>query len=241
MALNGKNSSPMIATGRIPVVDIRYRNSYNYPPVVSRATNGGGLFFFFSSEYHECVSLLFDRRRAQSKVSQRSMQTAVLVSYARTPIGKLGGGLASKSASELGAVAVKAAVSRAGLEAAQVEEVILGNVVSAGIGQAPARQAAKFAGLPDSVCCTTINKVCASGMKSVMFAAQQVMLGQRDVVVAGGMESMTNIPYYMPSARNGARFGHSQVVDGIIHDGLWDIYNDQHMGMVCYTLLDPFL
>ena len=122
--------------------------------------------------------------------------------------------------------------SRAGIEASQVEEVILGNVVSAGMGQAPARQAAKYAGLPDSVCCTTINKVCASGMKSVMFAAQQVMLGQRDVVVAGGMESMTNIPYYMPSARNGARFGHSKVVDGIIHDGLWDIYNDQHMGMV---------
>ena len=189
------------------------------------------------------TSALTSRRKSiffTSKVGKKASKTnlslemkkAVLVSYARTPIGKLGGGLASQSATQLGALAVKAAVTRAGLESGQVEEVILGNVVSAGIGQAPARQAAKFAGLPDSVCCTTINKVCASGMKSVMFAAQQVMLGQRDVVVAGGMESMTNIPYYMPSARNGARFGHSKVVDGIIHDGLWDIYNDQHMGMV---------
>ena len=179
---------------------------------------------------------IFFTSKAGKKASKTNlsleMKKAVLVSYARTPIGKLGGGLASQSATQLGALAVKAAVTRAGLESGQVEEVILGNVVSAGIGQAPARQAAKFAGLPDSVCCTTINKVCASGMKSVMFAAQQVMLGQRDVVVAGGMESMTNIPYYMPSARNGARFGHSKVVDGIIHDGLWDIYNDQHMGMV---------
>jgi acetyl-CoA C-acetyltransferase len=146
--------------------------------------------------------------------------------------------LASKKGSELGAVAVRAAVSRAGLQPEQIEEVILGNVVSAGMGQAPARQAAIYAGLPTGVCCTTVNKVCASGMKTVMLAAQQILLGQRDIVVAGGFESMSNIPYYTLGARAGLRFGHSQLVDGIIHDGLWDVYDNQHMGMcaeICAT------
>mmetsp|Transcript_35983 Transcript_35983/g.80931 ORF Transcript_35983/g.80931 Transcript_35983/m.80931 type:complete len:375 (-) Transcript_35983:88-1212(-) len=169
-------------------------------------------------------------RRGFSTVSGR---TPVIVSYARTPIGKLNGALSSKKGSELGAVAVRAAVDRACLQSAAVspQEVILGNVVSAGMGQAPARQAAKFAGLPDSVCCTTINKVCASGMKSVMLASASVLLGHRDCVVAGGFESMSNIPYYNLTQRAGAKFGHTQLLDGIIHDGLWDAYGDQHMGM----------
>ena len=165
---------------------------------------------------------------------------AVIVSYARTPIGRMGGALSSKKGSELGAVAVRAAVERAGLTPEQVEEVILGNVVSAGMGQAPARQAAIWGGLPESVCCTTINKVCASGMKSVAMAAQQIMLGSRDVVVCGGMESMSNIPYYSMTARGGARFGHAQMLDGIIHDGLWDVYNNQHMGMCAELCADKF-
>eukprot|EP00616_Rhizochromulina_sp_CCMP1243_P012688 CAMPEP_0118973662 /NCGR_PEP_ID=MMETSP1173-20130426/10674_1 /TAXON_ID=1034831 /ORGANISM="Rhizochromulina marina cf, Strain CCMP1243" /LENGTH=400 /DNA_ID=CAMNT_0006923349 /DNA_START=30 /DNA_END=1232 /DNA_ORIENTATION=+ len=156
---------------------------------------------------------------------------AVIVSFARTAIGKLAGGFASVKAVDLGAVAVKGAVARAGLAPEQIQEVILGNVVSAGIGQAPARQASVFAGLPESVCCTTVNKVCASGMKSVMLAAQSIMLGQRDIVVAGGFESMTNIPHYLPAARGGLRYGHGKVVDGIIHDGLWDVYNEQAMGV----------
>jgi len=165
---------------------------------------------------------------------------AVIVSYARTPIGRLGGALSSKKATELGAIAVRGAVERAGLTPAQVEEVILGNVVSAGIGQAPARQAAMFAGLPEAVCCTTVNKVCASGMKTIMYAAQQIQLGCRDVVVCGGFESMSNIPYYSLSARSGARFGHAQLTDGIIHDGLWDVYNNQHMGMCAEKCADEY-
>ena len=146
---------------------------------------------------------------------QAASRTAVIVSYARTPIGRINGSLASKKGSELGAVAVQAAVARAGLTPDQVEEVILGNVVSAGMGQAPARQAAIYAGLPESVCCTTVNKVCASGMKTIMLAAQQIMLGQRNVVVCGGFESMSNIPYYALNMRAGARFGHQQMLDGL--------------------------
>jgi acetyl-CoA C-acetyltransferase len=155
---------------------------------------------------------------------------AVIVSVARTPIGSMGSSLASVRAPELGAIAIKSALERAGLSPQQVQEVIMGNVVSAGVGQAPARQATLLAGIPESATCTTINKVCASGMKSIMYAAQSVMLGYSDIVVAGGFESMSNVPYYLPTARSGMRLGNGQVIDGVIKDGLWDVYNDIHMG-----------
>ena len=158
------------------------------------------------------------------------MRSVVICSVARTPIAKFAGSFAPLKASELGAVAIRAAVERAGVPPEAVEEVLMGNVVSAGMGQAPARQAAIYAGLPTSTVCTTVNKVCASGMKTVMLGAQQIMLGQRDIVVAGGMESMSNIPHYLPQARSGYRLGNGSVVDGVVHDGLWDVYNNQHMG-----------
>lgn len=158
------------------------------------------------------------------------MEKAVIASAVRTPIGSLGGQLSTLSAPQLGAIAIKAAVERAGLKPEQIDEVIMGNVLSAGIGQAPARQAAVAAGLPKSVICTTVNKVCASGMKAVMMAANQVVLGESEIVVAGGMESMSNVPYYLPKERSGARLGHSIAEDGIIKDGLWDVYNNYHMG-----------
>jgi len=155
----------------------------------------------------------------------------VIVSFARTPIGKFNGALASLTAPQLGAVAIKAAVARAGIQGEDVQEVLMGNVVSAAIGQAPARQASMFAGLPVKTIATTVNKVCASGMKALMLASQSIMLGHAEVIVAGGMESMSNIPYYLPKARSGYRLGHGQLVDGVIFDGLWDPYNNQHMGL----------
>lgn len=153
-----------------------------------------------------------------------------IVGVARTPIGSLNGTLASLTAPQLGAIAIKAAMERAGISPEQVQEVFMGNVVSAGIGQAPAQQASIFAGIPTSVPCTTINKVCASGMKAIMTGAQSIMLNDNDIVVAGGMESMSNIPYYLGKARAGYRLGHGQLEDGIIRDGLWDPYNNEHMG-----------
>jgi len=158
------------------------------------------------------------------------MKEVYIVAAKRTAVGSFSGALSSLNATQLGATAIKAAVSQAGIKPEEVQEVIFGNVMSAGIGQAPARQAAKFAGLPNSVICTTINKVCASGMKSIMLAAQNIMLGEADVIVAGGMESMTNVPYYLSQARNGYRLGHGELVDGLIKDGLWDVYNNFHMG-----------
>lgn len=158
------------------------------------------------------------------------MKEVYIVAAKRTAVGSFSGALSSLSATQLGAAAIKAAVSQAGIKPEEVQEVIFGNVMSAGIGQAPARQAAKFAGLPNSVICTTINKVCASGMKSIMLAAQNIMLGEADVIVAGGMESMTNVPYYLSQARNGYRLGHGELIDGLIKDGLWDVYNNFHMG-----------
>jgi len=131
----------------------------------------------------------------------------------------------------LGAVAIKAAVERAGIAPDQVEEAFLGNVISAGMGQAPARQSVIYAGLPESVSCTTVNKVCASGMKTVMFGAQAIMTGYRKTVVTGGFESMSNVPYYLPKARTGYRYGHGQLEDGVLKDGLWDVYGDHHMGI----------
>lgn len=159
------------------------------------------------------------------------MKEVVIVSACRTPIGKFQGGLAGLRATELGALAVREAITRAKLAPDQVEEVILGNVLPAGLGQNPARQAARGAGVPDAVGSLTINKVCGSGLKAVALAAQAIRAGDADCVVAGGMESMSNAPYLLPQARNGVRLGHGQMIDSMVHDGLWDIYEDFHMGM----------
>ncbi len=156
---------------------------------------------------------------------------ALILSAVRTPIGSLNGALASASAPELGSVCVKEALQRAGLEPEQVDEVILGNVIGAGVGQNPARQASLGAGLPASVGATTVNKVCGSGLKAVMMAAQAIRLGDAQVVVAGGMESMRRAPYLLTEARQGNRLGHGEVLDAMIHDGLWDVYGNQHVGV----------
>ena len=158
------------------------------------------------------------------------MKNVYILSQARTPVGSLNGSLASLTAPQLGAIAIKAALERSGLQPDQVNELFMGNVVSAGIGQAPAQQASIYAGLPVTLPCTTINKVCASGMKAIMLGAQSILNGDNDIVIAGGMESMSNIPYYLDKARTGLRLGHGQVTDGILKDGLWDPYNNYHMG-----------
>lgn len=157
------------------------------------------------------------------------MNEVYILAAVRTPIGSFGGKLSSLTATELGAKAIAEAVSRAKISKDQVEELYLGNVLSANLGQAPATQAAKFAGLPD-IPATTINKVCASGTKAVMLAAQSIALGQRDIIVAGGTESMSNVPFYLDKARTGYKLGHGQLTDGLVKDGLWDVYNDFHMG-----------
>lgn len=158
------------------------------------------------------------------------MKEAVIVSACRTPIGSFMGSLSSFSAPKLGAIAIEEAVRRAGIKKTDVQEAIMGNVLVAGEGQAPARQAALFAGLPESVECMTINKVCGSGLKAVMLAAQAIALGDAEVIVAGGMESMSNTPYLLEKAREGYRLGHGKIIDSMIKDGLWDVYNDFHMG-----------
>jgi len=158
------------------------------------------------------------------------MTEAYIVSAARTPIGSFQGSLASRPTVELGATVVKAVVSRAGISPSEVEECIMGNVLSAGVGQAPARQAAIFGGLPVSTECLTINKMCGSGLKAVMLAAQSIMLGDAHVVVAGGMESMTNAPYLLPKARSGYRYGNGEIIDSMQYDGLFDVYNRYLMG-----------
>jgi acetyl-CoA C-acetyltransferase len=154
----------------------------------------------------------------------------VIVGAARTPVGKFNGGLSSMPAVELGAAAVKTAVARSGIDPASVFEVIMGNVVSAGVGQAPARQAAILGDLPDTVGATTINKVCGSGLKAVMMAANGIVAGEGDVYVAGGMESMSNAPYLLPKARQGLRYGHSELKDALLHDGLWCAFQNWGMG-----------
>jgi len=154
----------------------------------------------------------------------------VIVSAARTPIGSFGGALSPLSAPKLGAIAIRAALERAGVSGQDVDEVLMGCVLPAAQGQAPARQAMIGAGIPADVGAVTVNKVCGSGLKTVMFAATAIAAGEANIVVAGGMESMSNTPYYLPQARNGYRMGHGQVVDGMIFDGLWDPYNDFHMG-----------
>jgi len=158
-------------------------------------------------------------------------QEVYIVSAVRTPIGSFGGVFAPLSATQLGSVAIKGALEKAGVPASEVNEVFMGNVVSANLGQAPARQAALGAGIGQHVPCTTVNKVCASGLKAVMFAAQSIMLGHADLIVAGGMESMTNTPYYLPKARYGYGYGHGEVVDGLVKDGLTDVYDQIAMGV----------
>ncbi|TAH38145.1 MAG: acetyl-CoA C-acetyltransferase [Planctomycetota bacterium] len=159
------------------------------------------------------------------------MTDVYILSACRTPIGKFQGALGGFRAPELGAVAVTEALRRAGVQPEQVDEVILGNVIQAGVGQNPARQAARKAGIPDTVPPFTVNKVCGSGLKAVMLAAQAIKAGDAGLIVAGGMESMSQAPYLVPSARTGARLGNAQLVDAMIWDGLWDIYSDQHMGL----------
>jgi acetyl-CoA C-acetyltransferase len=159
------------------------------------------------------------------------MQEVFIISAVRTPIGSFGGSLSGVSATSLGATAIRGALVKAGVPADQVNEVIMSNVVSANLGQAPARQAARFAGLPDSVPCTTLNKVCASGMKAITFGAQSVMLGINDIVVAGGMENMSQIPYYIPNARWGYKYGNTELIDGLAKDGLTDVYDQNAMGV----------
>ncbi|MEO6954947.1 MAG: acetyl-CoA C-acyltransferase [Polyangia bacterium] len=158
------------------------------------------------------------------------MREVVIVSGARTPIGSLQGALSSIKSTDLGGIAIKAALERAGVAPNEVDEVLMGCVLPAGLGQAPARQAAFSAGLAKETPCTTVNKVCGSGLKTVMMATQAILAGDVDIAVAGGMESMSNVPYYVPGARTGLRFGNAALVDGMQFDGLWDIYNNYAMG-----------
>jgi acetyl-CoA C-acetyltransferase len=158
------------------------------------------------------------------------MKEVYIISAVRTPLGSWGGSLKDFSATQLGAIAIKGAVEKAGIAPADVQEVLMGCVLQANVGQAPARQAAKFAGLPDAVNCTTINKVCASGMKAIAQAAQSILLGDADVVVAGGMESMSNVPFYSPNMRWGSKYGNVTMIDGLAKDGLTDVYHNYPMG-----------
>jgi acetyl-CoA C-acetyltransferase len=169
-----------------------------------------------------------------------SFDDAVILSGCRTPVGKFQGSLSDLSAPQLGAMVVREAVRRAGVDPAQVDECIMGNVVSAGLGQNPARQAAIFGGLSPATGAMTINKVCGSGLKSVALAAQAVETGNSSIVVAGGMESMTNAPYLLPQARKGYRLGNAQIVDSMVHDGLWDVYNDYHMGLTGENVAEKY-
>lgn len=153
-----------------------------------------------------------------------------IVSAARTPIGSFAGSLSGVAATHLGTTVIKGALEKVGVKATDVQEVYFGNVLQAGVGQAPARQAALNAGMSNTTPCTTVNKVCASGTKATMLGAMSIMVGDNDIVVAGGMESMSNVPYYVEKARTGYKFGHGQMTDGMIKDGLWDVYNDYHMG-----------
>ena len=168
------------------------------------------------------------------------LDDVVIISGCRTPVGKFQGSLSDFSAPQLGAIAVREAVKRANIDPKLVDECIMGNVVSAGLGQNPARQAAIFGGLTPETGAMTINKVCGSGLKSVALAAQAVQTGNSSIVVAGGMESMTNAPYLLPQARKGYRLGNSTVVDSVVHDGLWDVYNDYHMGITGENVAEKY-
>src|SRR5215467_14881039 len=168
------------------------------------------------------------------------LDQVVIISACRTPVGRFQGSLSDLSATQLGAVVVREAVKRAGVKPEQVDECIMGNVVSAGLGQNPARQAAIFGGLAPEVGALTINKVCGSGLKAVGLAAQAVETANSTMVVAGGMESMTNAPYLLPQGRKGFRMGDAQVVDSMIHDGLWDAYKDYHMGITGENVAEKY-
>src|SRR5689334_13496348 len=169
-----------------------------------------------------------------------SFDDVVIISGCRTPVGKFQGSLSDFRAPQLGAIVVREAVKRAGVDPAQVDECIMGNVVSAGLGQNPARQAAIYGGLPPEVGAMTINKVCGSGLKAVGLAAQGIQTGNAEIVVAGGMESMTNAPYLLPQARKGYRLGNSQIIDSMVNDGLWDVYNNYHMGMTGENVAEKY-
>jgi acetyl-CoA C-acetyltransferase len=169
-----------------------------------------------------------------------TIKEAVIISATRTPVGKFLGALKGFKATDLGAIVVREAVKRAGVAAADVDEVIMGCVIQAGLGQNPARQAALRGGLPDTVSAVTVNKVCGSGLKAVMMAAQGVQLGDTEIVVAGGMESMSNAPYLLPKAREGYRLGHGTIVDSVINDGLWCAFDDQHMGCTGEVVSERF-
>jgi acetyl-CoA C-acetyltransferase len=169
-----------------------------------------------------------------------SFDDVVIISGCRTPVGKFQGSLSSFSAPQLGAIVVREAVKRAGVDSSRIDECIIGNVVSAGLGQNPARQAAIFGGLPPATGAMTINKVCGSGLKAVALAAQAVQTGNSLIVVAGGMESMTNAPYLLPQARQGYRLGNAQIIDSMVHDGLWDVYNNYHMGITGENVAEKY-
>jgi len=168
------------------------------------------------------------------------LDDVVIISGCRIPVGKFQGSLSDFSAPQLGAIVVREAVKRANLDAQQVDECIMGNVVSAGLGQNPARQAAIFGGLAPETGAMTINKVCGSGLKAVALAAQAVQTGNSSIVVAGGMESMTNAPYLLPQARKGYRLGNATIVDSMVHDGLWDVFNDYHMGITGENVAEKY-
>lgn len=168
------------------------------------------------------------------------MQDVFLIAARRTPIGAFLGQLSAIPATELGAVAIRAALGDSGIDAAKVDEVIMGNVLSAGLGQAPARQAALAAGLPECVPATTVNKVCGSGLQSVLLASRALALGDAQIAIAGGMESMSRVPHYLSSSRQGTRLGSAELVDGMVHDGLWDPYNDFHMGSAAELCVREF-
>ncbi|KAL8158620.1 hypothetical protein V2J09_000157 [Rumex salicifolius] len=214
-------------SSRFPPV---YIYPYPHPLVFSTSLFSHSLDFRFSS----VVDPSNNQIMAPSADCIKPRDVCV-VGVARTPMGGFLGALSSVPATKLGSVAIGAALKRANVDPSLVQEVIFGNVLSANLGQAPARQAALGAGIPDSVVCTTVNKVCASGMKATMLAAQSIQLGINDVVVAGGMENMSNVPKYLAEARKGSRLGHDTLVDGMMKDGLWDVYNDVGMGVCAET------
>src|SRR5436190_6258854 len=168
------------------------------------------------------------------------LDDVVIISACRTPVGKFQGSLSDLSATQLGAIVVREATKRAKLDPKQIDECIMGNVVSAGLGQNPARQAALFGGLSPEVSAITVNKVCGSGLKAIALAAQAIQTGNSFVVVAGGMESMSNAPYLLPQARKGCRLGNAQIIDSMVHDGLWDVYNDYHMGITGENVAEKY-
>ena len=168
------------------------------------------------------------------------MNSAMIISAVRTPIGRFNGSFNSFSAPKLGSLVVAESLKRAGVSPEIVDEVIMGNVVTAGLGQNPARQASHYGGVPDKVPALTINKVCGSGLKAVMLAANSIKAGESQTIVAGGMENMTNAPYILPSARFGQRLGHAELVDAMVHDGLWDIYNNFHMAITAELVSEKY-